>query len=354
MTNKFKLRTLLVLLLAATCTAAFAAKSKQSAPPLPKDPEALLALAAQHNGLTGPNLNPWHIKATYQLYDAKGNPTQKGTFEEWWANPHLYKFSFHRANYHLQIVANSKGTYVSGNDTIPDPEYLVRRLFLHPVATKLPAKGMKLHYNMEKLGKARLACVEEIPEGLGPTGFHQLNPTFPTYCLEPFAPVLLLFGSYGQSFTQITGVGMLEGRNLPIHATLLDAGIKYLTVHLTQGESAARWPPSTFIPPPGADLKPARNTLPVISQKVIAGRKLSGDDPGYPPSAKALHQEGKVTLAAVINKNGRIRSLIVTSAPAMSLANSALAAVKTWKYKPYLQNGHSVNVRTQITVIYSL
>jgi TonB family protein len=356
MTQKNPSRILLAILLATASTAAFAAKSNQS--PLPKKPAALLALAAQHNGLAAPNLKPWHIKATYQTYGPYGHSRQKGTFEEWWEGPNEYKFSFNRAKYHLQIVVNAKGTYVSGNDATPYPEYIVRHIFLHPVSAKLPAKGMKLHFNVEKFGSAKLDCVEEIPHGLQPTGKHVLTPTFPTYCLNPSTPMLLVYGSYGQSQVEITSVGTLEGRYIPITATIFDSGRKYLTVHLEKGESNANWPPGIFTPPHGTRLEanpyktPAKGTK--VHAGVIAGYRLGGQKPVYPFYAKDHNQKGVVVLSALIDRHGDIRSLVVDSAPSMSLANSALAAVKTWKYKPYRLNGHPVSIFTNINVVYSL
>lgn len=355
MTRLRTVRTVLTLLLAATSTAAFAARSNKSASPLPKNPAALLALAARHNGLTGPHLKPWYIKATYQLYNTKGKPTQKGTFEEWWDAPNKYKITFNRTNYHMQLVVNAKGTFISGNGATPYPEYLVRRIFVHPVSAKPPANVMKLHLNMEKFGKVHLDCIEEIPKGLRPTGFHTLTLAFPTYCVEPSIPMLRIYGSYGQSLTQFTGIGSLEGRYVPIRAVVFDSGRKYLTVHLLKGEIAAKWPPSVFTAPPGAvSLPSAPSHLLHLTAKEIASSRISGKNPIYPESAKENHQQGTVLLSVLIGEDGRIRSLIVTSAPAMSLADSALAAVKTWRYKPHLLNGHAVNVETSIHVVYAL
>jgi TonB family protein len=353
MNHQNSLRFLLCLLLMAT-TAAFAAESHKVASPLPKDPAVLLALAEQHNGLSGPGLKPWHIQATYQLYDAKGKPTEQGAFEEWWEGPNKYKISFYRPSYHIEIVANAKGTYVSGNAELPYPEYLVQRLFTSPVSTKLPAKGMHFNFNKEKFGKMTLDCVEEIPKGLHPTGIHRINLAFPTYCVNTITPMLRIYGSYGQSLAQLVNVGSLEGRYLPMNAVIYNNGIKLLNIHLVKGESAAQWSRALFTPPKGASLETTLPDTLFESAKVLAGHKIAGQDPVYPESAKENHEQGTVSLAAIITKNGRIRSLIVTSAPAMSLADSALVAVKTWKYKPYLLNGRPVNVQTTIQVIYTL
>lgn len=91
----------------------------------------------------------------------------------------------------------------------------------------------------------------------------------------------------------------------------------------------------------------------MIASGVMAGNKLTGDNPKYPVAAKKAKIQGKVVLAAVISKDGDIENLRIVSGP-KELQDSAMDAVKTWKYKPYLLNGDPVEVETTINVVYSL
>lgn len=75
--------------------------------------------------------------------------------------------------------------------------------------------------------------------------------------------------------------------------------------------------------------------------------------PVYPEDAKKARISGKVLLTAVIGKDGSVEKLRVVSGPA-SLQQSALDAVKDWRYKPFLLNGDPVEVETTITVVYTL
>src|ERR1700733_1916507 len=74
--------------------------SSQSTPPppqgLPKDPRAILDAAAPYYDFSDPALKPFHLKASYQLYDDQGNPAEQGTFEYWWASPTVYRISWTR------------------------------------------------------------------------------------------------------------------------------------------------------------------------------------------------------------------------------------------------------------------
>jgi protein TonB len=90
-----------------------------------------------------------------------------------------------------------------------------------------------------------------------------------------------------------------------------------------------------------------------VSAGVIAGNKLGGMTPQYPAIAKAARIQGTVVLQATISKAGTIENLHVLSGPPM-LQQSAMEAVKTWRYRPYLLNGEPVEVETQVNVIFTL
>jgi len=90
-----------------------------------------------------------------------------------------------------------------------------------------------------------------------------------------------------------------------------------------------------------------------ISQGVTKGLLIHRVEPTYPTLAKSARVQGEVILSAVIDGNGEIQNLTLVSGHPM-LVPSAIAAVRQWRYKPYLLNGQPVEVETQITVIFSL
>ena len=75
-------------------------------------------------------------------------------------------------------------------------------------------------------------------------------------------------------------------------------------------------------------------------------------EPVYPPLAIQIHRSGKVELHAVISMDGTIQSLQLVSGDPM-FVQSAMDAVRHWRYKPTLLNGQPVEVDTFITVIYT-
>jgi protein TonB len=90
-----------------------------------------------------------------------------------------------------------------------------------------------------------------------------------------------------------------------------------------------------------------------VSGGVMAGRVISKTSPVYPPLARTARVAGTVVLHASISKTGMIENLNVISGPAM-LRQSALDAVKTWRYRPYLLNNEPVEVETTVNVIFAL
>ncbi len=110
----------------------------------------------------------------------------------------------------------------------------------------------------------------------------------------------------------------------------------------------------TIMTPEGqaADAGAQDKPLKVESGK-MAGNKTGGNLPVYPPDAKAAHISGAVVLHALIDEAGKIESLQVVSSPDASLSKSAIDAVQTWTYKPYLLNGQPRSVDTTITVNFS-
>jgi TonB family protein len=80
---------------------------------------------------------------------------------------------------------------------------------------------------------------------------------------------------------------------------------------------------------------------------------LTRVEPAYPHLALQLHREGRVELRAIIATDGSIQSLEVLSGDPL-FYQSALTAVREWRYHPTYLNNRPVEVDTHITVIYSL
>jgi TonB family protein len=90
-----------------------------------------------------------------------------------------------------------------------------------------------------------------------------------------------------------------------------------------------------------------------VSSGLMGGLLIKKVSPIYPDDARAAHIQGTVLLQAEISKTGDIMDLELVDGP-IELAGSAVAAVRQWKYKPYLLIGQPVDVSTQMQVNYQL
>lgn len=90
-----------------------------------------------------------------------------------------------------------------------------------------------------------------------------------------------------------------------------------------------------------------------ISQGVTKGLLIHRVEPSYPPLAKAARVQGEVVLSAVISTGGEIENLHLISGHPMLVAD-AIAAVRQWRYKPFLLNDTPVEVETTITLTFKI
>ena len=95
------------------------------------------------------------------------------------------------------------------------------------------------------------------------------------------------------------------------------------------------------------------NSVQRVPAKVMAARIVSQVQPKYPEQAKKKRIQGTVVLNVEIGTDGTVEDVKVASGP-KELRQSALVAVRQWKYKPYLLNGSPVEVDTTISVVYTL
>lgn len=101
----------------------------------------------------------------------------------------------------------------------------------------------------------------------------------------------------------------------------------------------------------GANKEKVMPHVVAISAGVADGMIIHKTPPVYPKFAQEAHITGKVVLKATITKQGSIEGVQVLSGPKI-LAPSAVDAVRTWKYKPYMLDNQPVSVETNITVVF--
>ena len=110
--------------------------------------------------------------------------------------------------------------------------------------------------------------------------------------------------------------------------------------------------PAVAAPPPPPPAAPKQTRIKLGGQ-VVAAKLVAQPQPVYPPLARQARIQGNVVLHAIIDKDGRVGELQVISGHPL-LVQSALEAVKNWRYQPTQLNGDPVEVDTTITVSFVL
>jgi len=86
---------------------------------------------------------------------------------------------------------------------------------------------------------------------------------------------------------------------------------------------------------------------------VTAASIITQTRPDYPPLARQARIQGTVVLHAIIDKQGKVAQLEIVSGHPL-LVQSAMDAVKQWRYKPTQLNGDPVEVDTTIQVTFTM
>jgi TonB family protein len=89
-----------------------------------------------------------------------------------------------------------------------------------------------------------------------------------------------------------------------------------------------------------------------VSEGLATGLLITRRQPIYPDTARNAKISGDVVVAVVIGKTGDVQNARLVSGHPL-LAPSAIEAVKTWKFKPYVLNDEPVRYETNLHLHFS-
>ncbi|MGH9381344.1 MAG: energy transducer TonB [Thermoanaerobaculia bacterium] len=103
------------------------------------------------------------------------------------------------------------------------------------------------------------------------------------------------------------------------------------------------------------DAPPAEPQGPImVGGDVQAPVKLSGAEPTYTEIARRARIEGVVIVQAIVNKEGVVENVKILKGLPMGLDQSAVDAVKRWRFEPATLHGKPVDVYYTLTVNFQL
>jgi len=330
------------------------------APESGNGPAAVLAKAWPFYDFANNAVKPWHMRVTYEMYDARGKHAVSGVYQYWWASPERSRSTWTRAgmshtDWHL---GSGRLAYAAKGNPLSLFEYKLEAALVAP----LP-RARDLDPSRVKLDQAGAAsCIAIVPAGKTAArdeGKSQSGGLFPTYCFDPDAPVLRTTSSLERVMTQYSHVRGWQGKFLPRDVQISEGDHKLLTARVEMVEEidasdAALRPPQSALETEvfvSSDVSLKDVQLDMDAARSMLKKRI---EPEYPSDAKKAGIEGTVVLEAMIGTDGRIHDLRVMSAPEASLAASSFAAVSQWEYRPYVMGGRTVPVQTTVTVTFSL
>jgi len=89
-----------------------------------------------------------------------------------------------------------------------------------------------------------------------------------------------------------------------------------------------------------------------VSEEAARALLVHTVDPVYPPEGLAQKLHGAVILQALIGRDGNVEDLKIVRGYFI-LGRAAIAAVKQWRFQPYILNGHAASTQTTITINFS-
>jgi TonB family protein len=90
-----------------------------------------------------------------------------------------------------------------------------------------------------------------------------------------------------------------------------------------------------------------------LDEKAAQGRVTKRVNTEYPSDARIGHIQGVVALRVIVGEDGRVHALHVVKGHPM-LAAAAYNAVRQWEFKPYVENGKTLPVDTNVTVTFTI
>jgi TonB family protein len=330
--------------LAQDATPAAAPANEAPSAVMPSDPKELMLLAAKTNGLTGDDVKPWHLKATWKMLDEQGGITDQGTYEEYWVSPTKYKRTFAGSSFTKTVFGTDKGILLTGpEDAPPDLVDVISHQIVRPMQSLRAIMDESIDFQQHEFENSKLVCLSMMDAEESPFG--------PTWCLDADRPVLRIkYLSQGLRVSY-DNIFKFQSRLIAGDLQAVQQEKMVFTTHLSSIEALAAIDEANFIP--SSDAIPPKLRTNHISAEVTPGFILYKVAPDYPPEAKAAHVTGTVVLQATIAKDGRLRNPRVLNGPAR-LQQAALDAVEQWVYRPYLLNDEPIEIETTINVTFTL
>lgn len=291
---------------------------------------------------------PYHLRATFETFNASGEPTGSGSIEKYFAAQGRMKVITRFRDHTMTAwTAGERPVYTDDGFDGTIMTYLVNDFLLTPLPPPLAIARRDMDTTvMQQEGKT-LDCGEYQfyvnPAGMPPAPKE-------TYCVARGTRDLVL------RQTQYFSVqfGQFEpalGRSIPrtIVATQgagTQAAVVRCRIHVEQVDQQALDDAALMPPADASPVSPAPEWY-ALSRK--ENTPLHNVTPVWPSGVKAS-ETGAVSLRVAISRTGAVKDIEVVYAPAPEFAKAAVDAVKQWTYAPIVRRDKPVEAMTAVVL----
>lgn len=300
---------------------------------------------AKVNNLEQDGVHPWHLKATYEIFDMQGQSKGTGTYEEWWVSAKKNKHTFAANGFTKTDYFTEQGVFriETGKSAVTiGPEQI--KSLVRPLSEE-DFEDFKAELQDRQSGNLQLKCAT--------LSWNKGKPVVPithAYCVDPDHMILRVaiteYGFYEKTYNDIARLGDQYVAK-DIHVT--DKQWPVANIKVDQLEEINNINDADFVPPVEAKKPPPNLTGFGVITGTVDQHLVRKVEPSYPEKAFV---EEQVIVKTKVDKDGDTEVLDVGTGPQM-LRQLSAEAVGQWKFRPYIANHEPQEVHLDIMIAFS-
>lgn len=314
---------------------------------------ALLASTLKINGLTAIGLQPWHLKATYQIFQTNLAPGT-GTVEVWWASPNQWRRFYTSKTYAgTEWSVKRIQRYQTSEPFLHDfLELRVAKPLTNPLFQAVNFKP-DVEIGIKPLAAGtQLNCLQAVDRP--PSKTNQDDLLFPTYCVDKSA--ILRMVAISDTAVSFSAYKAFNNRAIATRVDVRVNGQPVSSMQITQLDTLD--PADTALLVPAKDAMPEPWTIPYGEPPLVPTHVEEAAVVGLSTSLL----RGQVRTSIVVHKDGSVQ-LIGRPAGQISqidghrviignVIDAVAYAVAKSRFEPYVVDGQTVEVATTLVYVF--
>ncbi|HYM77996.1 MAG TPA: energy transducer TonB [Candidatus Dormibacteraeota bacterium] len=302
---------------------------------LQKEAGDLFAQAATRQGLRSPGDKPYILRIRFHADHIVPKPID-GQYEEIWISPDQWRRQFVLSGFKQVEIGTADSKWVSRNlDFRPQPAYLLAVALDAFIEPKRSLEEKFTSIRRKKNKGSELRCVELETDS---------TRSKREFCFDDSG--LLVSEEYVKQRFEYADFGKFGEKSFPRSIRIYEDDRKVLELSAEDPTAPAEPRPEVFQPDGSA-----RQFAPCERWPAIPTKKVP---PQYPREARDAHQQGTVTVYAVVAGDGRVGKTKVIESAGPALDQASLDAVGQWVYAPVSCGTHPLDTEIEVRVNYAL